>query len=156
MIHEPATLILIEDTPDDEQLALRALRQLGVPLMVKVARDGEAGVKLLGLDDANADGPVPDLVLCDLKLPKLSGDEILRRARASERLKDVPFVIFSSSDETSDIDRCKALGATDYVPKPVDYELYQESVREITTSHLRKGPTFCVLPEENGVQRRPK
>ena len=133
-ILEPATVLLVEDTADDERLALRALQRLDPPLLVKVARDGQAALRALGLDGAARRRP--DLVLCDLKLPKVAGDEILRRARADARLADVPFVVFSSSDEPSDLARCEAYGASEYARKPVDYEAYGARVASLVARHL--------------------
>ena len=117
--YEPATVLLIEDTLDDERLALRALQRLDPPLLVKVARDGQAALRALGLDGTTRRRP--DLVLCDLKLPKVNGDEVLRLARAEESLQGVPFVMFSSSDEPTDVARCTEYGASEYATKPVDF-----------------------------------
>lgn len=131
-----ATVLLVEDSPDDERLAVRTLRRLLPPVGVAVARDGQEALDALGLDGQEAPSVVPDLVLCDLKMPKLSGDEVLRRVRADARLGDVPFVVFTSSDEPTDVARCQALGATEYAVKPVDYEAYGERVAQIVGRHL--------------------
>ncbi len=133
-ILEPATVLLVEDTLDDERLALRALQRLDPPLMVKVARDGQAALHALGLDGASRRRP--DMVLCDLKLPKVGGDEVLRQARADARLHDVPFVVFSSSEEPSDLARCEAYGVSEYASKPIDYQAYGERVAAIVERHL--------------------
>lgn len=148
MIHEPYTVVLIEDTLDDEQLALRALRGIGLPLLVRVARDGVQGLHLLGLDGDCETAATPDLIICDIKMPRMNGDEVLRRARACDRLKGVPFVIFSSSDEAADQGRCRALGASDYVTKPVDFEQYLERVKQIAQQWIDTSaprPTFCTI-----------
>ncbi len=137
MIHEPATILLVEDTLDDERLALRALQRVEAPLMVKVARDGQAALHALGLE-GDRSRRTPDLVLCDLKLPKVGGDEVLRRVRADERLSGVPFVVFSSSDEPADVARCSGYGASEYAVKPVDYTAYGERVRRIVERHLSR------------------
>ncbi len=131
------TVLLIEDVMDDERIALRILRRIDPTLTVTVARDGQAALQALGLDGEEG-GSRPDLVLCDLKLPKVSGDEILRQARADVRLRDVPFVVFSSSDEPIDVARCSAYGASEYAVKPVDYHAYGERIAAIVGRHLPK------------------
>ncbi len=138
MIHEPLKVLLIEDVRDDERLALRAIRRCRVPVLVRVARDGEWALRLLGIDGAHRRSPlwIPDLVISDLKMPKLHGDEVVRLVRAEERLRDVPFVMFSSSDDPADIQRCLALGANDYVTKPLEFATYAERVSEIADRWL--------------------
>lgn len=133
--HVPLRVLLVDDTSDDEALALRAMRQSDLPLLVRVAQDGEHALAALGLV---GDQPlwVPDLIVCDLKMPKLNGDEVLSRVRALEHLNQVPFVIFSSSDETEDANRCIRLGADAYVVKPVDFACYVHTVRVTVLSHL--------------------
>ncbi|MGV3618859.1 MAG: response regulator [Fimbriimonas sp.] len=138
MSHPPFTILLIEDDRDDEQLALRALRGCGLSLVVRVARDGERALHALGLD-GSPEGlamEAPDLVISDLKMPKLNGDEVLRLARADERLKSVPYVVFSSSDEPNGIERCHSYGVSEYTTKPVDFELYIQRVRGIAQRWL--------------------
>ena len=156
MIHDPHTVLLIEDSRDDERLALRALRVCGLPLFVRVARDGQRALAALGLEASPEDPPrrAPDLVLSDLKMPRLNGDEVLARARADARLRDVPFVVFSSSAEPSDIERCMALGASAYAVKPVGYEEYVECAGQIARRWLSgdsaKRAPFCELSEAEG------
>ena len=118
-------ILLLEDDADDEALALRTLRGTGLPLRVAVARDGEEAIRALD------DRPAPDLVISDYKLPLLDGPEILRRVRADERLRRVPFVVLSSSDDEGDVRRCRALGADDYVVKPVDAAEYRRVVSDL-------------------------
>ncbi|CAN5440376.1 hypothetical protein BH11ARM2_BH11ARM2_23290 [soil metagenome] len=153
-LDEPATILLVEDTPDDEELALRALRRLRASLVVKVARDGLAALHALGLDGAQGKRR-PDIVLCDLKLPKVGGDEVLRQTRAKADLRGIPFVVFSSSDEPSDVARCDALGASEYAVKPIDYEEYSERVGQIVERHLASAQALqkrippALLPTED-------
>lgn len=134
MTYEPLTVILIEDNAEDESLALRALRGCGLPLLVRVARDGALGLRALGLD--GTDVKAPDLVISDLKLPKLMGDEVLRRARQKESLRNVPYVLFSSSDDRQDIRRCLSYGASAYATKPIDYQEYVDCVQAIARRWL--------------------
>lgn len=132
MLPLPFNLLLLEDDRDDEELALRALRESGLPLCVRVARDGECALRVLGLTGcAVAIARMPDLVLSDYKMPKVDGPEVLRLMRGDEGLCKVPFVVLSSSDDTKGIDRCLALGASAYHVKPIDFDGYLACVREI-------------------------
>lgn len=131
-------VFLFEDMQDDEQLALRALRSSGIAVDIEVARDGEQALAILGIWEDRDDGElvVPDLVISDLKMPKMGGDQVLARVRACRSLREVPYVLFSSSDERSDIERCMSLGATDYCVKPVDYHQFIECIRGIAQRWL--------------------
>lgn len=137
---KPRTVLLIEDSFDDEQLALRAFRLCSVPVMVKVARDGQKALQVLGLDDPeeqdHIDSPPPELVICDVKLPKFHGHEVLRRIRESHNTSEIKVVMFSSSDEEPDVTKCYALGANSYVRKPVGYEEYLDMVCQILDDWL--------------------
>lgn len=104
-------------------------------MRVRVARDGCAAMRALGMDGITARG-VPDLVLCDLQLPNVNGDEVLRRARLDPRLERIPFIVFSSSDLPDDCDRCLRLGASDFVTKPVAYENYIACVKTLALRWL--------------------
>jgi CheY-like chemotaxis protein len=126
---EAKTILLIEDNSDDEQLALRAMRQSEIPNIVRVARDGAEAIDLLF---GNHVGPChPDLVLLDLKLPKISGLEVLERIRKADATRTIPVVILSSSDEEGDISQSYHLGANSYIRKPVDFEEFIDAVRQL-------------------------
>src|SRR5688572_21549847 len=99
---KPAYILLVEDNPDDEKLTLRALRQSEIANETVVARDGEEACSFLFADEGHLQR-MPDLVLLDLKLPKVGGLEILQRMRRDDRTKSVPIVILTSSDEERDI-----------------------------------------------------
>jgi DNA-binding response OmpR family regulator len=135
-VHEPINVLLIEDDHDEERLALRALQRCGVNMIVKVARDGASALEALRLY-------APDLVISDLKLPMLNGDEVLRRARSDSYPHRTPYVMFSSSDEAQDRHRCLAAGADDFITKPVDYTEYQECVRGIIQRWLGDHSGSC-------------
>ncbi|RYG23467.1 response regulator [bacterium] len=137
---DPAKVLLFEDNPDDEQVALRVFRRQSLPLDVSVARDGEQALQSLGLTEGGR-GPqeIPDLIVSDLKMPKLSGDEVLVRVRACERLRDVPYVMFTSSDNESDIERCMARGASAYCTKPVGFPEYVECLTKMVEKWLGPG-----------------
>jgi two-component system response regulator len=124
---EPKTILLIEDNADDEQLTLRAMRQSEVPNIIRVARDGVEAIDYLFGDNAK----LPDLILMDLKLPKISGLEVLERVRKEPSARRLPIVVLTSSDEERDILECYRLGANSYVRKPVDFDEFIEVVRQL-------------------------
>ena len=117
-------ILLVEDNADDEALTVRALNKSTVVSNVFVVRDGVEAVNYLfneGPFEAGSPHPVPQVILLDLKLPKLDGLGVLRRIRADERTRLIPVVILSSSDEVTDRIQGYALGANSYVRKPVDF-----------------------------------
>ena len=124
-------ILLVEDNPDDELLTLRALKKTGVQNDVVVARDG-----VEALDYLFARGPysgrdpavMPQLILLDLKLPRVDGLEVLRLLRSDERTRLLPVVILTSSREQRDMLAGYGLGANSYVRKPVDFEQFVRAV----------------------------
>jgi CheY-like chemotaxis protein len=129
-----ATILLVEDDPDDETLTLRALRKSGVRHALVVARDGVEALDYLfgtGRHAGRDLGLMPLVVLLDLKLPRLDGLEVLRRIRADERTRLLPVVILTSSDEERDRLEGYRHGANSYVRKPVDYDRFAEAVRQL-------------------------
>jgi two-component system response regulator len=127
------TILLVEDNPDDEALTLRALSKNNILNEVVVARDGAEAVDLLFGTGAHAGKTqdLPQLVLLDLKLPKLDGTEVLRRIRSNERTRLLPVVVLTSSKEDRDIIESYKLGANSYVRKPVDFVEFTEAVRHL-------------------------
>ncbi len=119
-------ILLVEDNPDHEALTLRALQKAGLLNPVVVARDGAQAINLL--EDT---GELPQVVLLDLKLPKVDGLEVLQKMRATPRTHLVPVVILTSSDEESDLVSSYRLGANSYIRKPVDFNQFIEAARQL-------------------------
>ncbi|MFZ4555644.1 MAG: response regulator [Pseudanabaena sp.] len=119
-------IILVEDNPDDERLAIRALRKGNVANEILVARNGEEAINMI----LSAD-PLPCVVLLDLKLPKIDGLEVLRRIRAEPRTHLLPVVVLTSSSEDRDIVESYSLGANSYVRKPVEFDRFTEAVKQL-------------------------
>lgn len=126
-------ILLVEDNPDDEALALRAFHKLNISNKVVVARDGvEALDYLFGTGPhAETNPPTPALVLLDLKLPRIDGLEVLQRIRDHEKTQILPVVILTSSREEQDIVQGYNLGANSYVRKPVDYNEFVQAVSQL-------------------------
>ena len=127
-------ILLVEDNQDDEELALLAFQKSNVANEVIVARDGEEALDYLFGTGPYAGRDVsllPQVVLLDLKLPKVDGLEVLQRLRADPRTKRLPVVVLTSSKEEQDLLESYELGANSYVRKPVDFGQFLESVRQL-------------------------
>jgi len=128
------TILLVEDNPTDEKLTTRAFRACGVPNTIVVARDGVEALDYLfgrGAHAGRPDSALPQVILLDLKLPKIDGLEVLRLIRLDERLKLLPVVILTSSIEEQDLLRSYSLGANSYIRKPVDFVQFVEAIRTL-------------------------
>ncbi len=129
----PIEILLVEDNPDDVELTLRALNTHNLANRVKVVGDGVEALAYLqpgAADQLPADG-LPRVVLLDLKLPRVGGLEVLRQLKASERTRDIPIVVLTSSQEESDIVESYHLGANSYIVKPVDFEHFMQAVSQL-------------------------
>ena len=127
-------ILLVEDNADDEELTLRALKKSNIMNRVVVARDGAEALDYLFVRGAHASRDpqeAPQVILLDLKLPKLDGLEVLRQLRAEPRTKLLPVVILTSSREEQDILRGYDLGANSYIQKPVDFTQFVDAVRQL-------------------------
>jgi two-component system response regulator len=122
-------ILVVEDSPDDEALMVRALAESSIG-PVAVIRDGaEALAYLLATGDAAR--PMPDVVLLDINLPRVKGLDVLRQMRASPRTRHVPVVILTSSEKANEVARSYELGANSFVGKPRDPSQFVDAIRTI-------------------------
>jgi two-component system response regulator len=129
---EEVEILLVEDTESDAQLCLRALKSNNVANHVVWLKDGaEALEYIFGPDAAPELGPIPRLILLDLRLPKVNGFEVLRRLKGDERTKRIPVVVLTSSREDRDIVESYELGVNSYVTKPVSFEVFSRTVAQL-------------------------
>ena len=127
-------ILLVEDSGDDAELAIHALRREHLANNIFVARDGEEGLDFLfcrGSFSARSFEHPPKLVLLDLKLPKVDGIEVLKQVKGDQRTKAIPVVVLTSSREELDLLRSYELGANSYIQKPVDFEKFRETVKTL-------------------------
>lgn len=127
-------LLLVEDNPDDEALTLRALQKYNLANQIVVARDGQEALDFLfgeGQYAARDTNVQPQVILLDLKLPKINGLQVLERLRGEPQTRHIPVVVLTSSNEEQDIVRSYDLGANSYVRKPVNFEQFLEAARQL-------------------------
>jgi len=127
-------ILLVEDNPDDADLTLAAFEESKTLNEIVIARDGEEALEYLFATGSFAERDrklMPEVVLLDLKLPKVDGLEVLRRVRADERTRRLPVVVLTSSNEERDIIRSYDLGANSFVQKPVDFGQFMEAARQL-------------------------
>ena len=125
-------ILLVEDNPDDVELTLRAFKKYNLTNEITVARDGEEALEILF--NPQRDVPRqkrPDLILLDLKLPKVDGLEVLRQIKGHSQIKLIPVVILTSSREEDDLIKSYQLGVNSYIRKPVDFDKFTEVVMQL-------------------------
>lgn len=128
------SILLVEDDANDIELTKRAFERNRLANVFLVARDGAEALEMLfgsSVEAMHADLSELQLILLDLKLPKVSGLEVLRKIRADERTRMIPVVVLTSSDVERDVVESYGLGANSYVRKPIDFEQFVEAVREL-------------------------
>jgi two-component system response regulator len=127
-------ILLVEDTPQDLELTLRALHKGNLVNRISVARDGVEAIEFMFGEGEHAgrnleDGP--KVILLDLKLPRMDGLEVLRRIKSDPRTKSIPVVVLTSSKEQSDVVASYDLGVNSYIVKPVNFDRFAAAVREV-------------------------
>jgi|SRR5579863_4585090 len=119
-------ILLVEDNPDDEELTVGALRESNILNDIVVMHDGAEALDYLAVTKQ-----LPEVILLDLKLPKIGGLEVLRRVRATPRTALLPVVILTSSSEEEDLLSSYRLGANSFVRKPVEFKAFSEAVKQV-------------------------
>lgn len=134
MAHEEVEILLVEDNPDDADLALRALRKVHVANRIEHVTDGAQALDFLfctgDYASRNRENR-PKVILLDLKLPKVDGLEVLQRIKADSNTRTIPVVMLTSSREERDLVESYQLGVNSYIVKPVDFEQFIEAVRQL-------------------------
>ncbi len=134
MTQSEVEILLVEDNPADVELTLHALRHSNLANQIQVARDGEEALDFLFCRGAYSDRSIkhaPKIVLLDLKLPKVDGLEVLRQLKSDNRTKAIPVVILTSSKEERDLVKGYQLGVNSYIEKPVDFNQFRETVKQV-------------------------
>jgi two-component system, response regulator len=134
MTNNERSILLVEDNPDDELLTLMAFRDNKIMNEIVVARDGEEALDILfgiGKHSSHDVITLPQLILLDLKLPKIDGLEVLHKIRSTAETKYLPVVVLTSSREEMDIIKSYQLGANSYIQKPVDFEQFSEAIKQL-------------------------
>jgi len=134
MTTSPVEILLVEDNPADLELTMHAFKSHRLANRVHVVRDGAEAIDFLftsGADGVRTLEEGPKVILLDLKLPKVDGLEVLRRIKSHERLRAIPVVVLTSSQEESDIVQSYHLGVNSYIVKPVDFDQFAEAVRQL-------------------------
>lgn len=124
-------ILLIEDNPYDAELIINSLRDQNLANDIYLAKDGAQALDYLFQEDGSLRQEKPKLILLDLKLPKVSGLEILRRLKDNEQAKGIPVVVLTSSNVESDIEECYRLGVNSFITKPVEFESFAKAVSSL-------------------------
>lgn len=132
-MNKAINILLVEDNPDDVELTLHALKKNNIANPVRIVRDGQEALDYLFYKGKYQDGDyaLPNVILLDLKLPKVDGIEVLQRIKSDRKTKLIPVVVLTSSKEESDLLKSYDLGVNSYIRKPVDFDQFVETVRQI-------------------------
>lgn len=147
-------ILLIEDSPEDVEITLRAFQKYDLANKVHVVRDGEEALECLfstGRYAGRAACSNPRLILLDLKLPKVDGNEVLQRCKSDPRTKSIPVVVLTSSREERDLTDTYNLGANSYVVKPLDFSQFTEAIRQVSLYWMGLNQ---LPPEPNSLKRQ--
>jgi two-component system, response regulator len=124
-------ILLVEDNTYDAELTIEALKERKLINHIHHAKDGAAALEYLFETDGSLKKETPVLILLDLKLPKVSGLEVLHRVKSHDRAKSIPVVVLTSSNQDSDIEECYRLGANSFITKPVEFEKFSKAVEDL-------------------------
>ena len=127
-------ILIVEDTPQDLELALRALKKANLANHIQTARDGAEALEFIFCEGAHAGRKIEDIpkvILLDLKLPKVDGLEVLQRIKSDPRTKSIPVVVLTSSREQKDVVESYKLGVNSYIVKPVNFEGFVEAMQQL-------------------------
>lgn len=135
MTQSKVDLLLVEDNPNDAELAIRQLKKNNLANNLFHVKDGEEALEFIFATGryAEQETPVkhPRIVLLDIQMPKVSGIEVLQKMKGDPRTQSIPVVILTSSKEDPDIQKCYALGANSYIVKPVNFESFAEAIKNL-------------------------
>lgn len=145
MSHKLVNILLVEDNPQDAELILRALKKQGLGEQVQVARDGAEALEMLFAPGQEGRGLLENLkvIFLDLKLPKISGLEVLKKIKSEVRTKSIPVVVLTSSPEESDVKESYRLGANSYIVKPVEFDDFTQTMAQLGTYWLLLNQTVA-------------
>lgn len=127
-------ILIVEDSPQDLELAMRALRKANLTNRIHVARDGAEAEEFIFCEGEHAGRKIengPKVILLDLKLPKIDGLEVLKRIKGDPRTNSIPVVVLTSSKEQKDVAESYKLGVNSYIVKPVNFERFAEAVQKL-------------------------
>ncbi|MES2703298.1 MAG: response regulator [Bacteroidota bacterium] len=131
---ETIEILLVEDNPDDAMLAMMALKESRIVNNIIHLKDGAEALDFIFHEGVYSDLPEeshPKVILLDIKMPKVNGIEVLRRVKADDKTREIPIVIFTSSDEDPDVEECYRLGVNSYVVKPLDFDQFKKVINDI-------------------------
>ncbi len=134
MKNDTVEILLVEDNPNDVELALHAFKKNNLTNRIEIARDGAEALEFIFCTGRYAHRNIsdfPKMILLDLKLPKVDGMEVLKRIKADERTRRIPIVVLTSSREERDVVESYQLGVNSYIVKPVDFEQFTNTVRQL-------------------------
>lgn len=133
MIKQYISILLVEDNPDDVELTIHALKKNNIANPVAIVRDGQEAIDYLFYQGtyANENHELPDIILLDLKLPRVDGIDVLGKIKGDKKLRRIPVVILTSSKEESDMVKSYDLGVNSYIRKPVDFDQFVQTVKHV-------------------------
>ncbi len=144
-------ILLIEDNSDDQMLTLKAFQKVDGPYQIHTVKDGVEALDYLlrqGKYNDELAYPKPDLVLLDLKLPKLNGTEVLKKLRQDENTWSIPVVVLTSSVEYNDLEVCYRLNGNSYIRKPIDFNKFKDVIKQIYTYWIELNQPVRALTKE--------